>query len=274
MIIKMFRSELRRCFSSGKVWAVLLAVTAFMILSARENMLMYFELDKVWWKDIGAVDMLQDQMTFDAFKIVIALLLVSLCTGNFCQDLTSQYLRNILSRTDIYTYSLARFGGNLFVIVLISIVASYLYTFVIVCIGFPVISELGDGGLLNVVYYREIMEKTPLIYIGMIGLQLGLVIAVFSSIGMVFSVYQPSMFVSIGVAGLSFYLALSMSSIFYGTPFDILNLVSMQSVLPGGRDAPWPLMLCWGIMYPLLIVAVCCLLFYRRLKWRGENGEL
>jgi len=266
-------AELKRSFMLGKVAASIVAVIVLMLLAAYENLDFYLQAGREYWNGVGAVDLLQYQMMFDTFKIVIAIGIASVGTGSFCQDMTSQYLRHILSRTDIYAYSLCKFIANMIVILTVSIVSCYLFSLVIILMGFEIVSENARGGMIGGAYYIEIIKKCPGIYIGMVGMQFGLVIAVFSSIGLLFSAYQCNAFVSIGVAALTFYMAMSLPVLQTGI-LNFLNITGMVPVLPWGYDTSYALSIAWGILLPLILIAVCCQLFYQKLKRRQKDGEL
>ena len=139
-------------------------------------------------------------------------------------------------------------------------------------LGFPVITENAEGGLVSLAYYQPWMKKVPYLYIGQIGLQFGIVTAAFSGIGLMFSAYQQDAFVCIGISAFSFFIAVSISGIWQGNPFDVLNLVGMNSTLPSGLNAPRYQMFIWGLLYPSLVISLCSLHFYKKMKERIVNG--
>jgi len=272
MFGKVIYMEMKRAFHPLKTILVLAAVSVLMFSSCWHEMGPYFTgIPQEEWKFVGAVDFLDFFMKMDSFRVVIVLLLCSLHATSFCKDDKSRYLRLIMSRVDFFTYTMARFLSNILVIVLVSTAACYLVMAAIMALGFPIVSENAEGGLLNASFYQTVIKQYPQLYIGMMGLQLGMVAAMFSSIGLLFSAWQPDSFICIGVSGLVYYV-LSSAGILRGTPLDILNLVGMQSTLPSGSEAAEGLMFVWGMLYPLIVITLCCIQFLRRMKWRVENG--
>lgn len=273
MFRNVFCMDMKRGLFHWKTMGIIVICTALLVASSF-NWLM--PALKGWTREelrieFGAVDFLHNVMLFDVFKVVIVLLLSVLHTGSFCRDENTQYLRMILTRTNFYTYARSRYLSNLLVVVLTSIVSCLLAVLIFVLLGLPIISEGANGGLIaNLLYYRKLAEQCPLGYVVLIGLQFGIVAAACCSIGMLFSSYQPNLFASIGGSGLVFFLAMTFS--WKNSPFDVLNLVSMMCILPGGNNTPRSLMFAWGMLYPGLVIAVCCLLFERRMKWRVEHG--
>jgi hypothetical protein len=110
------------------------------------------------------------------------------------------------------------------------------------------------------------------LYIGMMGLQFGMVCAMSCAVGMLFSVFQPNTFVCIGISGMVFFSAISYIPL--GSIFDVYNLISMQPTLPAGQETLQGIMFLWGMLYPICVILICTYLFYRRMKWREQNGLL
>jgi len=152
------------------------------------------------------------------------------------------------------------------------IVSFFISTAVYMMIGLPFISDrymvLHDG----VVIYGDIVRGLPGLYLLMLSLQFGMVIAACSSLGLLYSTYQPDSFICIGVSGLVFFLWLSASgNVLNMTPFNLHQLLTM-SALPGTTNPNQVLTYAWGMMLPLIIIVLCCMLFEKRMKWRAENG--
>lgn len=272
MFRRLFCMDLKRSFSPGRFIAVVLVSALLLFVSCWDTI----GAVMIWPAEerrhfYGAVDFLQKAMGFDVFKVVLVLLLSGLYTGSFCKDESGHYLRMILNRTNVTAYTWSRFLANLLTILTASIASCYLAAVLFMGAGFPVISE--DRGLLMNAFYSEILESYPLIYIGMTGLQFGMVTAAFSSLGLLLSAYQPNAFVSVGASGFLFFMSLNFRFL-DETPFSILALVGMSSTLPSGQEASRLLMFIWGMLYPLLTIAICCGLFERRMKWRTVNGVI
>ncbi len=273
MLWRTFCAEWKRCFVPGKMITLFLGIVILLLASCTNQFINYFSFGKEFWNLVGAVDFLEYRMIFDVFKVVIVMVLSSMYTASFCKDLNSQYLRHILCRTDLYTYSIARFLVNLCGITVVTILAFYGFTLAVMSMGFPLISYKARGGLIAESYYIDFVKACPVGYIGFMGLQLGVAAALCSSIGLLFSAYQPNAFVSIGSSTLVFYVLMS-AQILRGTIFDFLSIVGMSPVFPTGYDTPRALSIAWGLFFPSGCIAVCCQLFYRKLKRRKMNGEL
>lgn len=272
MFKNVLRMDLKRCFENKKLLIMIIGATLLLLASSGEQIVSYNSLTSQERHEyVGAVDLLQGVMAFDVFKAVVALVFSGLYTGSFCREENCQYLCMILNRTDTVTYTRSKFLANTIVILAASFASCFLFVFVCLFMDYPIMPNSEEVGFLNVFFYLTMVREYPIVYVGMIALQFGMVIAACSSLGMLFSTYQANTFVSIGLSGLVFFLLLSLSSL-HNTPFDVLNLVGMQSVLPGGKDAnPW-LMFAWGMLLPSIVIVLCCIQFERRMKWRAEHG--
>lgn len=264
--------DLKRGFSPVKFITRVLAVSILMFFSVWRDMQPALEGNNLSW--YGAVDFLELQMMFDSYKVIIVILLCSLYVGSICKDVKCRYQRLILSRTGLQTYAASRFFANTILTVAASILSCYLFSAAVVAVGFPIITEDAGGGVLIDAYYKEWMKAAPYLYIGFIGLQFGMIVSAFGSIGLLFSAYQQDSFVCVGVSAFAFFMMVSASGYFLGSPFDVLTLMGMQSTLPAGRDTPPILMMAWGMLYPAMAIVLCSLLFYRKMKRRVIDGNI
>lgn len=263
MFGRMLKMEFVRACRPSRV--LLVSLLVLILLVGSDWQMMENALKGAYGKDgVGSIEFLTLLMSFDTFKCVFVVLMAGLYTNSFCKDDNGKYLRMILNRVNVTTYTQCRFLANLLTIWIVSVCSFYLYTIVMR----PWMPLLPEGGTEYGMYYVEFANKYPVLYVGMIGYVFGLVAAACSSVGVLFSVYKPNAFVSIGISGLVFFLA--MSYIPYGTPFNVLNIVSMSSTI--GLEAPCLLMFLWTNLYMLSIIGICGFLFYRRMKWRVENG--
>ena len=261
MFGKTLRMELSRAFRPFRMLVVVAAIV-ILLLGSDWN-LIHDLMEYGFIEFLGIADKLEDILTFDTFKCVFVILLAGLYTNSFCKDDNSKYLRMILSRVDVTTYTQCRFLANLCVVLVVSISCFYLCA---VCMS-PVMPLIYER---NILYYIEIAESHPILYIGMCGYMMGLVAAASSSVGLLFSVYKSNSFVSIGISGLVFFVAISYIPL--GTPFNVLRILSMNTTI--GYEAPWQLMFLWANVYMLSVIGICGILFYRRMKWRVANGFL
>lgn len=217
--------------------------------------------------DYSAVDMLGMSMIMDKFKVLMVILTAGIYTTGFCHDFRYHYLRMILTRTDVFSYCVSKFITNTISIIVSCLLAFYMFAGLIACFGISISSNAG-----TITYYYQMAYRNPILYIGMMALQFGMVCAACCGIGVLLSAFQPNAFVCIGFSGMVFFGAVSYIPL--GNPFDVFNLVCMRPTLLSGSDTPEALMFLWGMLYPISIVIVCTYLFYRRMKWREENGFL
>lgn len=102
------------------------------------------------------------------------------------------------------------------------------------------------------------------------GTSVCVITAACSGTGLLLSVYQPNLFVAVGMCGLTFYAAASY--IPYSSIFSVLGLISMMPTFSAGTATPHMLMFLWGMLYPLTVYAFCAFFFARRLEWRKKHG--
>lgn len=259
-----FLMDLKRSLLSKKFIFVVVAVVSILFVSTWNDLFVY-----TWWGSLtggyGCVNILYNSLAFDKFKVLIVFLLGGLYTGSYCSDVNSKYLRLIIARTTILSYTLSRFIVNLLIIILAITIAIGLYIGISVCAGLPLISE----GMRDL-YYGDFSWNHPLVYSMMMALQFGVITVACSGIGLLLSVYQPNLFVSVGMCGLVFYVAASY--IPYSSIFSILGLISMMPTFQAGIATPHKIMFLWGMLYPLTVYAFCAFFFARRLEWRKKHG--
>lgn len=53
----------------------------------------------------GILENLDRLLCFDTFKVVFVILLCSLYSASFCKDMSNGYIRMVLSRTDVTSYT-------------------------------------------------------------------------------------------------------------------------------------------------------------------------
>lgn len=269
MFKNVFLMDCRRCFSV-RMFIIIIMVSVILILSNLTSI----------WMDLqyiinggerehinGIVQILSSTLVFDKFKLILVFLMAGIYTNSFCADDSSHYLRMILSRTDATTYTQSRFLANTVSIIAAS-VSGFLLTTLLLSLFFP-ITRL-DGEYYG--YYYVLAMDFPLLYIVIMGIQFGLVVAACCSIGLLFSTFQANKFVSIALPGFVFFLAVSYIS--GESVFDVLALVAMAPSFIKSFEGAHTVNLIWGILYPVIIIVMCAYFFYRRLKWRQENGNV
>ena len=259
-----FRMDLKRSIFCKKFIFVVIA-TYLVLLASTWN---EFQTS-TWWGDstgaVGSVNIISTTLAFDKFKVVIVFFLGGLYTGSYCSDENSRYLRSIFTRTTLLSYTISRFVVNFIAIMMGMLIVFILYIGIGFCAGLPLISE----NIKNL-YYGAFAWDHPMIYSIMMALQFGVITAVCSGTGLLLSVYQPNLFVSVGMCGLVFYAATSY--IPTESIFSILILLSMLPTFPTRLATPHTLMFLWGMLYPLTVYAFCAFFFARRLEWRKKHG--
>lgn len=180
---------------------------------------------------IGDVNILQFVLTFDRFNVLVVFCLAGLHTASFCKDDNSNFLRMLLCRADITTYTQCRFIVNVIAILLCCEVSYFLFVILLL----PLYLLISAEAAVAADYYFDIAVEMPFLYVGMMGLQFGMIAAACSSIGLLFSSFRSNAFVSIGISGLAFFWAISYCPL--GTPVDLLDMIGMLPVL--GREHIW-----------------------------------
>lgn len=215
----------------------------------------------------GVIDMLGTALMMDKFKVLMVMFTAGIYTAGFCYDFRHHYIRMIFARTDLINYSISKFVVNTVSVVCACIASFYLFSIVTVGLLGANLTQIK-----TVSCYYQIGYQFPVLYIGMMGLQFGMVCAMCCAVGMLFSVFQPNTFVCIGISGMVFFSAISYIPL--GSIFDVYNLISMQPTLPAGQETLQGIMFLWGMLYPTCVILICTYLFYRRMKWREQNGFL
>lgn len=265
MFLNTFKSDFIRCFNLKKIIFILLAFVIVLLGGQTQYISIAAKFD--YEQTGGIVEILGNALSFDKFKIVMVVLLAALHTNSFCKDDNTHYIRMILNRTNLICYTQARFLTNTIIIICISILG-FLLAAAVLFPFFPLVPVLRDYDC----YYKTLALNYPVLYLLLMGFQFGIVVAAFSSIGLVFSTFQPNSFVSIGLTGLVFFL--SVSYIPPESVFDVLPLISMIPSFIKSTDASHILNLSWSIFYPAVVILACGYIFYRRLDWRIENGNI
>lgn len=259
-----FRMDLKRSIFCKKFIFVVIA-TYLVLLASTWN---EFQTS-TWWGDstgaVGSVNIISTTLAFDKFKVVIVFFLGGLYTGSYCSDENSRYLRSIFTRTTLLSYTISRFVVNFIAIMMGMLIVFILYIGIGFCAGLPLVSE----NIKNL-YYGAFAWDHPMIYSIMMALQFGVITAACSGTGLLLSVYQPNLFVSVGMCGLVFYAATSY--IPTESIFSILILLSMLPTFPTRLATPHTLMFLWGMLYPLTVYAFCAFFFARKLEWRKKHG--
>lgn len=265
MFGKVFCMDLKRSLSPWRVAGVVLLITFFLLMGEWDDikrLVVHFARETA----VGSVEILATELAFDKFKVIYVFLLSAIYTNCFCREESNHYLRMILSRADVTTYTQSKFIVNTISILLASICSFFLF----VVFLSPYMPLIPEGEWDSQYYYKPVMAAHPLLFVLMAAVQFGMIAAACSSIGLLFSTYQSSSFVSIGLPGFVFFLAVSY--IPRNNPFCILEMVGMGPTLMPDDENHILLNYAWGMLLPLIVISVCGYFFYRRMKWRVENG--
>lgn len=257
------KMDANRSICGAKMLMIIVALAATLILSSWD----LIRANVTGSSHYGVIDMLGTALMMDKFKVLMAMLTAGIYTAGFCYDFKHHYIRMILARTDLINYSISKFVVNTIAVVLACIASFYLFSIVAVYFF-----KADWTQIRTVPCYYQIGYRMPLLYIGMMALQFGMVCAMCSAVGMLFSVFQPNTFVCIGISGMVFFSAISYIPL--GSIVDVYNLISMQPTLPRGQNTMQGIQFLWGMLYPICVILICTYLFYRRMKWREQNGFL
>jgi len=270
MFINLLRMDLKRSLDMRKVIPVVFLIVFFMIFG--ENEFIDHPETLLPWNGYsedysGILEHLDRLLYFDKYKVVFVILLCSLYCASFCKDKSNGYIRMVLSRTDVTSYTQSKFIANTISTVLVSLCSFFLY--VLVLLPNRIFVAVHSS---STYHYMDVMKAHPICYIIMAGLQFGMITAACGSIGMLVSTFQPDAFVSIGLPGLVFFLVLSFGP--DAGPLDILSMVGMSKTLTIYTGGPNWLDYLWGITFPFLIICLIGFLFYLRLTQGMKRGEI
>ena len=257
-----FRMDMKRSVLCKKFILIVLGIVLVLVASTWDDLKIYTR-----WGDVpgyaGPVDTLAKSFAFDKFKIIIVFLCGGLYTGSYCGDVNSRYLRSVLTRTTIHSYVCMKFLTNFISIILGMLAAIGIYAILCIEAGMPLVGTYVEG-----FFYGEFAIQHPVLYLVMMALQFGVVIAACSGMGLLLSVYQSNLFVSIGMCGFVFFVAVSYIPL--DSIFSVFGLVGMYSTL--GVNVPHKIMFLWGMLYPITMYTFCAFFFERRLEWRKKHG--
>ena len=255
VFMREFRADIARSVCSLR-FVLMVAASAFLMAASEANQ--YRTINGRI--HVSVVDVIGHVMAMDKFKVILVILMAVIYTKSFCDDYNSSYLRGILTRIDATRYAQSRVVANVAAVVLGSLlvfaaVASVLSIFL------PLASEeFGQGSPFTI--------EHPVLYIFLMGLEFGLVTAACTAVGLMFSAFQPNAFVSIALAGMVLFLALSYIP---AGMFSALGVIQLMPVVTKGREFQ-AVDLAWCMLYPVLAIYACGLVFRKRLEWRVKNG--
>ena len=126
------KMDAKRSICSVKMIIIIVALVFTLIFSS-------WDMIRASKKDIfacGVIDMLGTALMMDKFKVLMVMFTAGIYTAGFCYDFKHHYIRMILARTDLISYSISKFIVNT-VAVVFACIASF-YLFLVVAVGFLV----------------------------------------------------------------------------------------------------------------------------------------
>lgn len=124
------KMDAKRSICSVKMIIIIVALVFTLIFSS-------WDMIRASKKDIfacGVIDMLGTALMMDKFKVLMVMFTAGIYTAGFCYDFKHHYIRMILARTDLISYSISKFIVNT-VAVVFACIASF-YLFLVVAVGF------------------------------------------------------------------------------------------------------------------------------------------
>lgn len=256
---KEYKMDLMRSVCSLRFVLLVLAFAVF--LAASDTRMLATGIDGKMLSTV--MDIIDYNIAMDKFKVIMVILLACIYTKSFCDDYNSSYLRGILARIDVTRYAQSRVAANATAVVLGSLLgfaaaASVLSAFT------PLISE-------SYARISQFAVVHPILYLFYMGLVFGLVAAACSAVGLLFSAFQPNAFVSISLAGVVFFMAVSYMPM--NSAFDIMQVILLMPSITGGTELQ-AVDMAWNVMYPVLLIFLFGFLFWKKLEGRVKNGSI
>lgn len=128
--MNIMKMDAKRSICSVKMIIIIVALVFTLIFSS-------WDMIRASKKDIsayGVIDMLGTALMMDKFKVLMVMFTAGIYTAGFCYDFKHHYIRMILARTDLISYSISKFIVNT-VAVVFACIASF-YLFLVVAVGF------------------------------------------------------------------------------------------------------------------------------------------
>lgn len=108
------KMDAKRSICSVKMIIIIVALVFTLIFSS-------WDMIRASKKDIlayGVIDMLGTALMMDKFKVLMVMFTAGIYTAGFCYDFKHHYIRMILARTDLISYSISKFIVNTVAVVL------------------------------------------------------------------------------------------------------------------------------------------------------------
>ena len=117
------KMDAKRSICSVKMIIIIVALVFTLIFSS-------WDMIRASKKDIlayGVIDMLGTALMMDKFKVLMVMFTAGIYTAGFCYDFKHHYIRMILARTDLISYSISKFIVNTVAVVFACIASFYLF---------------------------------------------------------------------------------------------------------------------------------------------------
>ena len=109
------KMDAKRSICSVKMIIIIVALVFTLIFSS-------WDMIRASKKDIfacGVIDMLGTALMMDKFKVLMVMFTAGIYTAGFCYDFKHHYIRMILARTDLISYSISKFIVNTVAVVFV-----------------------------------------------------------------------------------------------------------------------------------------------------------
>ena len=190
MFVNLLKMDLKRSLDYRRLIPVVI-LFVFFIISGRErltsNLWLYFWPGGDFVDEYGSLEDIEFILTFDTFKVIFVILLCSLYSNSFCREKSNGYLRMVMGRTDLTSYTQSKFIANT-VSMIIASICSFAVFVLMLLPHVPLMPENSE----NAHHYLDIMTAHPVVYLFMLGIQFGMVAAAFGSMGMLFCEYRAA----------------------------------------------------------------------------------
>ena len=159
------KMDAKRSICSVKMIIIIVALVFTLIFSS-------WDMIRASKKDIlayGVIDMLGTALMMDKFKVLMVMFTAGIYTAGFCYDFKHHYIRMILARTDLISYSIFKiYCKYMFACCFCMLVASFYLFLSLWHVGF--LGANLNHRLKTVPCYYQIGYKFPVLYIGMMGI--------------------------------------------------------------------------------------------------------
>lgn len=263
-----FLTDLRRCVASRRFAAVVLLIA---LISAAGNNDILHAIQSGGGSVYSSLFELENNLTFDKFKCVLAAVLAALYAGSFVEDREHHYLRYILSRISLEKYVACRLLTVWFSTVLATVCGFGLMCLTLKLTGVMNFRFTPDANQEYFRFYSLARSDFAFLYLILLGVNFGMSAAVAAVFGMWLSTYRNERYVAVGGAILSFYFLYAISNYFLP---GILSFEAIGSSLNQREFRTNAGVVLYHLVYLGLWYAAAGSIFYHAVNRRWERGQL